>query len=226
MNRRHNSPMQQHIQELLQQSQPSFLSRPVAWEHTFYLQGQVESPENYVEWFDTIRNASLNDHIMIHINSFGGNYATALQFRRVLMETEAMVTCSIEGECHSAATIVYLSADAFSVSEGSSMLCHDYQGIAAGTGSSMYRQIQHEKLSIDAFLTEIYNGFLTEDEIENMLQGQDLWLTADEICERTEALIELRTAEAEEAMQEDDEHPEEPAEEETPKPRRIRKKDQ
>lgn len=174
-------------------------SRPVAWEHTFYL-GPIEEPSRYYEWFETIRSASQNDQIVININSPGGNYATALQLRRVMQESDATVVCCIEGECHSAASIIFLSGDVFSVSEGSNMLIHDYSGIVGGKGSEMIRQIQHEKISIDNFLADVYQHFLTDSEIKNVLSGQDQWLNDETIMERTKTMAEARSAEYEEFM--------------------------
>lgn len=60
--------------------------------YEFYLSGEVKEPEHYIDWFDTIRNAGGNDDVYIYINSMGGNLDTAIQFIRVLSETQAHVT--------------------------------------------------------------------------------------------------------------------------------------
>lgn len=172
-------------------------SRPIAWEHTFYL-GDIEAPQNYYEWYQIIRNADVNDHIKISINSGGGSYAAALQFRNAMMESDATITCTIEGECHSAATIIFLSGDVYSVSAGSNMLVHDYSGIVGGKGSEMIRQIQHEKISIDSFLEEVYRHFLTDDEIAHVLAGQDMWLNEEEIIKRTKQMVDAQEEEIKE----------------------------
>ena len=177
-------------------------SRPVAWEHTFYLVGTVEEPSKYTDWFDTIRNAGPDDTVMININSHGGVYSTAIQFRRAIMESAATVVANIEGECHSAASIIFLSADAFGVSEGSNMLVHDYSGVTAGKGSEMIRQIQHEKVCVDAVLAKVYEDFLNKDELAQVLGGQDLWLSDDEILERVQKMVDERIARMEEEAEE------------------------
>lgn len=182
------------------QNVQTHFSQPTAWQHTFYL-GAIGGAEDYYEWFEIIRNASPNDDILININSPGGNYATALQFRRAMQESMANISCSIEGECHSAASIIYLSADSFTVSEGSNMLLHDYSGIVGGKGSEMIRQIQHEKVSIDSFLESVYEDFITPAEIKTVLSGQDFWLDHTQIIERTRKMVEDRViAEAKEEL--------------------------
>jgi len=198
---RSNKPPQQLDDADFSSSVQSYFSRPIAWSHTFYLVGPIDNAYKYTEWFEIIRTASPDDNIQININSMGGSYTTALQFRRAMMESNATISCSIEGECHSAASLVYLSADNFSVSEGSSMLIHDYSGIVGGKGSEMIRQIQHEKISIDKFLQEVYSDFLSEEEIQHVLSGQDMWLDEDSIIERTKKLTEIRSKEIQEAME-------------------------
>ena len=69
-----------------------FFKKPVANTYEFYLSGYIEEPQEYVDWFDIIRNATANDLVKIYINSSGGAVDTALQFMRVLSETEAEVT--------------------------------------------------------------------------------------------------------------------------------------
>jgi hypothetical protein len=44
-------------------------TRPITNIHEFYLSGDIESPENYIEWFQTIRHATSMDVIKIYINS-------------------------------------------------------------------------------------------------------------------------------------------------------------
>src|SRR6056300_351151 len=83
--------------------------------HEFYLSGIIEPADEYVEWFDIIRNSSENDIIKIYINSYGGDLFTAIQFLRVLKETPAAVVVSVEGACMSAATMIFLCADQIEV---------------------------------------------------------------------------------------------------------------
>lgn len=216
------TPKQEEQQEKSPSNMPYF-SRPISWQHTFYLSGAIENASNYAEWFEIIRTAGPDDIVCMNINSMGGSYHTALQFRRVMMESMATISCSIEGECHSAASIIYLSGDQFSVSEGSSMLIHDYSSIVGGKGSEMIRQIQHEKISIDTFLKDVYDKFLTDQEIQNVVSGQDMWLDDDLIIERTQKMVEERdkmNVSPEENLEEDPE----PEQEVLKKKPRSRKK--
>lgn len=164
-----------------------FHHRPVAHIHEFYLSGDIKRAEEYVEWFDIIRNAGKNDVITIHINSYGGDLFTAIQMIRVLGECEGTVITSVEGACMSAATMVFLCADGFEVSGHSMFMFHNYSGGTIGKGGEMYDNIVHERKWSEKLLRDIYADFLTEDEIESILNNKDIWMEGDEVIKRLEA---------------------------------------
>lgn len=176
------------ILELIQpqKQRDYFTDRPVARIHTYYLSGHIDAADQYIDWFDSIRNASENDVIKIHINSYGGDLFTAIQFMRVLTETEATVVISIEGACMSAATMVFLCGDAFEVSAHSMFMFHNYSGGTFGKGGEMLDQLQHERAWSEKLLREVYSDFLTEKEVAAMLDNKDIWMDGDEVINRLE----------------------------------------
>lgn len=179
----------------------NFFTKVMARQHSFYLSGEVKEPEEYIEWFDTIRNAGPDDDVIIHINSKGGNLDTALQFIRVLGETQACVTTSIEGSCMSAATMIFLQGQNFQISPFSLVMCHNYSGGAFGKGGEIYDNIVYERNWSKNFLHEVYKDFLTEAEINSMLDNKDLWLTHKDVEERCRNLMKKRMARAKELGQ-------------------------
>ena len=169
--------------------------------YEFYLSGEITDPEDYINWYDVIRHCTPDDTVKIYINSAGGNLFTSIQFLRVLSETEAQVIVSVEGLCASAATLVFLAADIFEVTPHSMFLFHTYSGGTFGKGSEMHAQIIHEKAWCAKLFSEIYEDFLTSQEITDMLVGRDIWLSTDEVAERMNKRIAKRQelAELEEA---------------------------
>ena len=171
--------------------------------YEFYLNGEIESAENYVQWFDTIRHASSQDAIKIYINSPGGDVFTAIQFMRVLQETQANVIMSIEGFCASAATMIMLCGDSFEISEHSMFMFHNYSGGTFGKGGEMLDQLQHERKWSEKLLREIYKDFLTEEEITSVLDNKDIWMDGEEVAKRLK--LRQEKIEAEEAEKEENE---------------------
>ena len=154
--------------------------------YEFYISGYIKSPEEYIDWFDTIRHCTEDDTVKLYINSYGGDMFTGLQFMRVLAETDALVVCSVEGACMSAATMIFLCADRFEVTPHSMFMFHNYSGGAFGKGGEMYGQIQHERKWSEQLLNEIYEDFLTKAEIQSLLDNKDMWMDVDEVVLRME----------------------------------------
>lgn len=172
-------------------------SKPAARVHEFYLSGPIEEAENYIDWFDTIRNAGSTDAIRIYINSPGGDLYTTLQFLRVMSDTEAHVTTSVEGACMSAATMIFLHGHAQEVTPHSLFMFHNYSAGTFGKGGEMYDQLQFERRWSENFMTEVYKDFLTTDEIASMMHNKDIWMDSDEVVKRLTSLNEKRIKEAE-----------------------------
>ena len=167
-----------------------FPTKALANVHEFYLTGQIDSADTYVEWFDAIRHATENDIVKIYINSIGGDLFTAIQFMRVLSDTAATVVCSVEGACMSAATVIFMCADSFEVTPHSVFMFHNYSGGTIGKGGEMMDQLQHERMWSARLLNEIYKDFLTQDEIDSMLNNRDLWMDGEEVVKRMHLRIE------------------------------------
>lgn len=165
-------------------AQKAFINKPINQLHTFYLSGTIEDPSEYIAWFEIMRNAGEHDVIQIHINSPGGDLFTAIQFLRAIADTQAHVICSVEGACMSAATMIFLTADSFEVSEHSMFMFHNYSSMTFGKGGEMYDNIIHERKWSEHLLRRIYDGFLHESEISSLLQNKDIWMDGEEVLKR------------------------------------------
>ena len=183
----HTSSVQANLAEILgvdKKTQTSFTDKAVAHLHEYYLSGVIEDASKYTEWFNQIRHAGQMDMVKIYINSEGGSLWTAIQFMRVLKETKATVVASVEGACMSAATIVFLMCDTFEISPHSIFMFHNYSGGTIGKGGEMIDQIKHERKWSEKLLSEIYQDFLSPEEIKAMLNNKDLWMTSEEVVAR------------------------------------------
>jgi ATP-dependent protease ClpP protease subunit len=164
---------------------------------TIYLVGEIGSAENYLDCFDIIRNANENDVVRININSPGGDLFTTIQFLRALSETQATTIASAEGCCMSAATMIFLSAQNFEISDHCLFMIHNYSGFSFGKGGEMYDQLINERKWSEKIVQKIYEGFLTEEEIESVLNNKDLWMEGEEVMNRLKAKIETEKEESE-----------------------------
>ena len=178
-----------------------FTTKPAVHVHEFYVCGEIESSENYIEWFDLIRSASETDILKFYINSPGGDLFTAIQFLRVLSETEATIAVSVEGACMSAATLIFLCGDQFEVSSHSMFMFHNYSSGVEGKGGEMYDRIHHEKAWSEKLLRDIYSGFLTEKEIVSILDNKDIWMDGEEVVKRLTSKVKAMQAASNEMVE-------------------------
>ena len=163
-----------------------FSGRPNGMIHKVYLSGSIKEPEDYMETFETIRNAGERDEIYIHINSEGGNLFTAIQFLRVLGETRGTVIASVEGMCMSAATVIFMAAKHHEITNHSVFMFHNYSNKVEGKGGELFDHIVHIRQWGEKLLRDVYSGFLTNDEINFIMDGKDLYMTSEEVASRLE----------------------------------------
>lgn len=185
--------------------------------HEFYVSGDIESPEDYIDWFDIIRSAGQNDILKFYINSSGGDLFTAIQFMRVLRDTEANIIVSVEGACMSAATLIFLCGHQFEVSQHSMFMFHNYSSGVVGKGGEMYDRLSHEKEWSEKLLRDVYVDFLEEEEITSILNNKDIWMDGEQVIERLKKKVAALEAEQDEAEEAE-------AQEEQPKKRTRKKK--
>jgi len=164
--------------------------RPLGSVFDFYLNGEIEGPESYLEWNHIIRTAGPADVIYLHINCYGGDMFAAIQLLRALSETQAQVVASVEGACMSAATFLFLVADSCEVSDHSMFMFHTYSGGTIGKGHEMAVQIKYEEKWARNVLESLYKDFLTAEEINDIYEGKDIWMGQEEVMKR----LELRNA--------------------------------
>jgi hypothetical protein len=68
----------------------------------------------------------------------------------------------------------------------------------------MFDQLEFERLWSTNFLHDVYKDFLTEDEVNNILDNRDIWMTTDEVSERLSNRAQIIQKEKEDAKEEAD----------------------
>ena len=175
-------------------SKARYFAQPVATVVNLYLCGEIKAAEEYVEWFQLFRAAGETDTIYIRINSEGGDLFAALQIVRAIQESNATIVCSVEGICMSAATLIFLSADRFELSDHTMFMFHNYSSGTIGKGGEMYDNIMHERKWSEKLWQDVYGGFLSSPEIKNILDNKDIWMTGEEVTKRLHSKFNTKTS--------------------------------
>lgn len=171
---------------------PTIITKPIAFNHELYLTDEIMEPFYYNQWVNAIKNAGENDVISIHVNSPGGVLDTGIQLYGALMASEATVCVFIEGGCCSAATMVMMAADELYIDNNAYFMFHAYTGGRYGKFNSLQEDAKFQERWFPAISKEIYKDFLTEKEMDDLLNGKDFWLDAQDVKCRYELLLKRR----------------------------------
>ena len=160
--------------------------------YEYYLVDDIGEASDYIELCDVLRSASPNDEVLIRINSGGGSLATANMIVNSIRESQAHVHGFIESTCASAATLIYLACHSYSLSEDADMMIHTSSSLYGGKEHEQHSYVTFSRKKIHKMVRDRYAGFLTEKEIENVLNGQDYYFDSEEIAERLETYTEFQ----------------------------------
>ena len=167
-----------------------------------WLIDDIGEARGFLKWFDVLQNASEDDLVVIHINCWGGELMTAIQIVTQIKLCQAQVVCQIESACCSAATMVALACDGMICYPHGYMMIHTSSGCSFGKQSDIKKEEEFFNPWLEDFFNEIYKNFLTKKEIQNVLDGHDMWLRADEVVDRFKKKVDILNREASRAKRE------------------------
>jgi len=133
-----------------------------------------------------IEELTENDVVEFQINSPGGDLTGLVALLHSIRTTEAQTVATIIGDCYSAASLLALSCDVVSVGSLANMLCHSASFHSGGKATDVRHHVNHLTDYAEGIFRECYEHFLSEEEIEDVLAGKELYLNFDEINQRLE----------------------------------------
>ena len=135
---------------------------------------------------DALGMMEQDDEMVINLQSGGGCLSTTDTILHALRKTKGQVHFVATGFNASAATILLLDAPSFELSEDFSALIHCGSLGDAGNLNEMRQSAGFHIKRMETLLRNTYAGFMSEQEIEEMLNGKDLLLNSEEWCQRHE----------------------------------------
>lgn len=192
--------------------------------HHFYISSSIEDPCHYVDMIHKIQSASPDDIVYLHLNTEGGWLDTGIQLINAIQSSNAHIVCSIESRCYSLGTLIFLAADEFVVHDDCTMMIHNYSGGVYGKGNEQVARLDATIKWFEQLARKYYIPFLTEQELNLVLKGQDIWMHSDEIKSRLENMVKIIEAKKAEELARA-EMPPAPKAKKVPKPKRENKPD-
>lgn len=157
----------------------------------FYLSEEIAEPDAYADMIHRINIASPMDVIFIHLNTPGGNLATGIQIINAMQNSQAKVVTVLESMAYSLGTLIFLAGDEMVVNDHCMMMIHNFKGGLQGKGQELVAQLDATVKWFAAVSKKIYVPFLSEDEFERIIRGEDLWMQSPEIRKRLDKMMKI-----------------------------------
>lgn len=156
---------------------------PVTIYH-YYVTDEIEDIEMYIDLINTLKTAEPHDTVFIYLNTPGGDMSIAIQIISAIKQCQGTVVTALEGNVCSAGTLIFLSGHKFLINPNCTFMIHDYSQWVGGKGNEIHLQVNYYKEYFRKLANDIYGNFLTENEIESVLAGKDIWMDSDEVLRR------------------------------------------
>jgi ATP-dependent protease ClpP protease subunit len=151
---------------------------------TAYITGSISEPCNYNELCHLLYNASEHATIFLHINTPGGIIDSAFMVANAINKSKAKIIGKLSGTVASAGTLIAMACDELEAAPHLSFMIHNYSGGIEGKGHEMKARQKFTDDHLNEAFKYFYNGFLTDDEMDRVVDGTDLWMNTKEVSER------------------------------------------
>lgn len=149
-----------------------------------YITDEIMEPSNYNELTYMLATASQYHKFILHINTPGGIIDSAFHLIDAIKSSDAHVTAYLTGTVASAGTIITLACDDVVVTPNVAFMIHNYSSSYGGKGHEMKAYQNFVDSSLNAAFKDIYRGFLTEEEMDKVIDGTDMWMGTAEVKSR------------------------------------------
>lgn len=162
---------------------------------------EFSNPSYYRFVCQAISELEEGDTVEFEVASDGGRVDGLIALLSALERTPATSVALLNGMAASAASILALNCDMVWVGTNSSMMIHNAHFGSIGTVSNVVKHVDFERKRTEKLIRSTYEHFLTEDEIEAVLAGVEIWLDSEEINDR----LIIKASILEELAEEEDE---------------------
>lgn len=160
--------------------------------HIIKIWEPIGEPMDWADELDIIHTAGQYDTIVLDVCSPGGMLDTAILFHRALKNTEATTVAIIGPECSSASSIIALSCQEFVLDETSALMAHTSSWGIAGKDTDIYEHSMFSRKQLCKLFENVYSGFLSNDELSDIIKGTPMYFDYTELEKRIEHLLDYR----------------------------------
>lgn len=150
----------------------------------FYIIDEIGEASAFLDLINTLKTAEEHDTIFIYLNTPGGSLQTTVQILSAMRQCSATIVTCLEGEVCSAGTLLFLAGNQHIVNPNCTFMIHNYSQWLGGKGNEVALRVKYSEQYFKKLALDLYNGFLSEDEIQSVIEGKDYWMDSEEVVER------------------------------------------
>lgn len=166
--------------------------QPTGLAYHFYIHDEIGLAGEYVDLLDALYTASPEDNVILHINTPGGYFDTVCEILTAIKASQAFVTTCADGYVASGGSLLLFAGDGIVIGDFCEVMLHDGSNGAAGKINENLRAAQATSRRFAKVYHSVYQPFFTKKEVNAVLEGQDLYLLAEDVLKRVEAVSESR----------------------------------
>lgn len=170
--------------------------------YTVFIDEPIKPASYYRNVSHMIANSKEGDFVEFEISSPGGYVNGLIALISAIQKSDSTKVAWINGECHSAASMLALSCDVIYVAPYATMLVHYIRFGSSGKVADVEAHVQHVKETSEMLFRDVYKYFLTEDEITLCLHGKEMYMSSEEIQMRLKRRVEMLDKEDDELLAE------------------------
>jgi ATP-dependent protease ClpP protease subunit len=162
-------------------------------EYTIRITRPITEIDDFEEEIMALEEATEDDVVMIQLSSPGGSLETCDFLCRRIQECKALVFVEIGLTCASAASAICLQADDWKIHDSSTIMVHACS-YSPGWGKEVdvFSSATYTNRVNREWVERTYKGFLSEIELQSVLDGKDLYFYADDLRERLPKYMKYR----------------------------------
>jgi ATP-dependent protease ClpP protease subunit len=141
-------------------------------------------PSYYRNVIRMLQNAAEDDIVVFYINSPGGALSSLQSLLEALKSCDATTVAVLVGQAASAASIFSLHCDFVEVTDSAHMLCHYISYGTGGKGADVLAHVNHTTKISNKLMQDTYKDFLSPSEINELIEGREIYLDCDDIRAR------------------------------------------
>ena len=154
--------------------------------YSIYISDYIDKPSLYYPLYEVLRGCQPHEEVHLYLNTGGGRIDTTFQLMSCMSECQGTIAGHLDHQVASAGTYLALCCHTWVLTPFTTFMIHSDTSGMFGKRNEIVADYEFTRPWLDNIMREVYSGFLTKKEIEEVLKGEDKYFNADQLSERLE----------------------------------------